>query len=64
MNRYWTMPLDELRDLIYNIAPVGQCGRLEISIIYLYRVKRMKEIRVKRIGIRDRKLRKKWRKFI
>ena len=65
MNNYWTMPLEQLRDLIYNIAPVRQCGRsfgrLGISIIYLYRVKRMKEIRVSRIGIRDRK---KYRKYL
>ena len=68
MDNYWTMPLDELRDLIYNIAPVRQYGRswdrLKISIIYLCRVKRMKEIRIKRIGIRDRKLKKKWRRYL
>ena len=68
MNNYWTMPLEELRDLIYNIAPVRQCGRswdrLKISIIYLCRVSRMKKVRVERVGIRDRKLRKKWRRYL
>ena len=68
MDNYWTMPLEHLRDLIYNIAPVRQCGRslnrLAISMIYLRRVSRMKKVRIERVGIRDRKLRKKWRKLI
>lgn len=65
MNNYWTMPLEQLRDLIYNIAPVRQCGRsldrLGVSVVYLCRVSRLKKIRIKRVGIRDRK---KYRRYL